>query len=36
MKSRTRGIIITKQIGGFVFGAGVYSDTGQYDSLFLQ
>jgi HAE1 family hydrophobic/amphiphilic exporter-1 len=29
------GIIITKQIGGFVFGAGVYSDNGQYDSLFL-
>src|SRR5260370_24625099 len=32
---KNRGIIITKQIGGFVFGAGVYSDTGQYDSLFL-
>jgi len=31
---KNTGIIITKQIGGFVFGAGVYSD-GQYDSLFL-
>jgi HAE1 family hydrophobic/amphiphilic exporter-1 len=32
---KNTGIIVTKQIGGFVFGAGVYSDTGQYDSLFL-
>src|SRR5437016_11906825 len=32
---KNTGIIITKQIGGFVFGAGVYSDTGEYDSLFL-
>jgi len=32
---KNTGIIITKQIGGFVFGAGVYSDNGQYDSLFL-
>jgi HAE1 family hydrophobic/amphiphilic exporter-1 len=32
---KNTGIIITKQIGGFVFGGGVYSDTGQYDSLFL-
>jgi hydrophobic/amphiphilic exporter-1 (mainly G- bacteria), HAE1 family len=32
---KNTGIIITKQIGGFVFGAGVYSETGQYDSLFL-
>jgi len=32
---KNTGIIITKQIGGFVFGAGVYSDSGQYDSLFL-
>ena len=32
---KNTGIIITKQIGGFVFGAGVYSDTGQYDSMFL-
>jgi HAE1 family hydrophobic/amphiphilic exporter-1 len=31
---KNTGIIITKQIGGFVFGAGVYSD-GQYDSMFL-
>jgi HAE1 family hydrophobic/amphiphilic exporter-1 len=31
---KNTGIIITKQIGGFVLGAGVYSD-GQYDSLFL-
>ena len=29
------GIIITKQTSGFVFGAGVYSENGQYDSLFL-
>jgi len=32
---KNTGIIITKQIGGFVLGAGVYSDGGQYDSLFL-
>lgn len=32
---KNTGIIITKQTSGFVFGAGVYSDTGQYDSLFL-
>jgi len=32
---KNTGIIITKQIGGFVFGAGVYADGGQYDSLFL-
>src|SRR5437764_1121211 len=32
---KNTGVIITKQIGGFVFGAGVYSDTGEYDSLFL-
>ncbi len=32
---KNTGIIITKQIGGFVFGAGVYSDSEQYDSLFL-
>ncbi len=31
---KNTGIIITKRIGGFVFGAGVYSE-GQYDSLFL-
>ncbi len=31
---KNTGIIITKQIGGFVFGAGVYSE-GQYDSMFL-
>ena len=31
---KNTGIIVTKQIGGFVFGAGVYSE-GQYDSLFL-
>jgi HAE1 family hydrophobic/amphiphilic exporter-1 len=28
-------IIITKQASGFVLGAGVYSEGGQYDSLFL-
>jgi hydrophobic/amphiphilic exporter-1 (mainly G- bacteria), HAE1 family len=32
---KNTGVIITKQIGGFVFGAGVYADKGQYDSLFL-
>ena len=32
---KNTGIIVTKQIGGFVFGAGVYSGEGQYDSLFL-
>jgi len=32
---KNTGIFITKQIGGFVFGAGVYSDAEQYDSLFL-
>jgi HAE1 family hydrophobic/amphiphilic exporter-1 len=32
---KNTGIIITKQIGGFVLGAGVYSENGQYDSLFL-
>lgn len=32
---KNTGIIITKQIGGFVFGAGVYAGGGQYDSLFL-
>jgi HAE1 family hydrophobic/amphiphilic exporter-1 len=32
---KNTGIIITKQIGGFVFGAGVYAENGQYDSLFL-
>jgi len=32
---KNTGIFISKQIGGFVFGAGVYADGGQYDSLFL-
>jgi HAE1 family hydrophobic/amphiphilic exporter-1 len=32
---KNTGVIITKQIGGFIFGAGVYSETGQYDSLFM-
>jgi len=32
---KNTGIIVTKQIGGFVFGAGVYAGEGQYDSLFL-
>ncbi|HXH67083.1 MAG TPA: multidrug efflux RND transporter permease subunit [Candidatus Limnocylindrales bacterium] len=32
---KNTGIIITKQTGGFVYAAGVYSDHGQYDSLFL-
>src|SRR6201999_3227663 len=32
---KNTGVIITKQIGGFVFGAGGYTENGQYDSLFL-
>ena len=32
---RNTGVIITKQATGFVFAAGVYSESGQYDSLFL-
>jgi HAE1 family hydrophobic/amphiphilic exporter-1 len=32
---KNTGVIITKQLGGFIFGAGVYSENGQYDSLFL-
>ncbi len=32
---KNTGVIISKQQGGFVFGAGVYSENGQYDSLFL-
>ena len=32
---KNTGVIITKRIGGFVFGAGVYTENGQYDSLFL-
>jgi len=32
---KNTGVIITKQTSGFVFGAGVYSENGQYDSLFL-
>jgi hydrophobic/amphiphilic exporter-1 (mainly G- bacteria), HAE1 family len=32
---KNTGIIITKQASGFVFGAGVYSETGAYNSLFL-
>ncbi|MGB8322146.1 MAG: multidrug efflux RND transporter permease subunit [Candidatus Acidiferrum sp.] len=32
---KNTGIIITKQASGFVFGAGVYSENAQYDSLFL-
>ena len=32
---KNTGIIITKQASGFVLGAGVYSENGQYDSLFL-
>jgi HAE1 family hydrophobic/amphiphilic exporter-1 len=32
---KNTGIIITKQVSGFVFAAGVYSESGQYDSLFL-
>ncbi len=32
---KNTGVIITKQIGGFVFAAGVYADDDSYDSLFL-
>jgi hydrophobic/amphiphilic exporter-1 (mainly G- bacteria), HAE1 family len=32
---KNTGVIITKQTSGFVLGAGVYSEAGQYDSLFL-
>ncbi|HKV24381.1 MAG TPA: multidrug efflux RND transporter permease subunit [Candidatus Acidoferrum sp.] len=32
---KNTGVIITKQASGFVFGAGVYAENGQYDSLFL-
>jgi hydrophobic/amphiphilic exporter-1 (mainly G- bacteria), HAE1 family len=32
---KNTGIIITKQASGFVLGAGVYSESSQYDSLFL-
>ena len=32
---RNTGVIITKQATGFVFAAGVYSEAGQYDDLFL-
>jgi hydrophobic/amphiphilic exporter-1 (mainly G- bacteria), HAE1 family len=32
---KNTGIFIFKQNSGFVFGAGVYSENGQYDNLFL-
>ena len=32
---RTTGIIVQKQATGFVMAVGVYSEKGQYDSLFL-
>jgi len=32
---KNTGIFVTKQATGFVFGAGVYTENGQYDSLFL-
>src|SRR3990172_8669764 len=32
---RTTGINITKSAAGFVFGAGVYTEHGEFDSLFL-
>jgi HAE1 family hydrophobic/amphiphilic exporter-1 len=32
---KNTGVIITKQASGFVFGAGVYAENGEYDSLFL-
>jgi HAE1 family hydrophobic/amphiphilic exporter-1 len=32
---KNTGIFVTKQASGFVFGAGVYSEHGEYSSLFL-
>ena len=32
---KNTGVIITKQASGFVLGGGVYSENGQYNSLFL-
>jgi HAE1 family hydrophobic/amphiphilic exporter-1 len=32
---KNTGIIITKQFSGFVMAAGLYSETGQYDGLFI-
>jgi HAE1 family hydrophobic/amphiphilic exporter-1 len=32
---KTTGITITKSASGFVFGAGVYAEHGEYDGLFL-
>src|SRR5215470_685967 len=32
---KNTGILVNKQASGFVFGAGVYSENGEYDSLFL-
>jgi len=32
---KNTGIIITKQFSGFVLGAGLYAERGQYDSLFI-
>src|SRR5271156_1870965 len=32
---KNTGVIITKQASGFVFGAGVYTEHNEYDSLFL-
>ena len=32
---KNTGVIVTKQTSGFVFGGGVYSENGEYDSLFI-
>jgi HAE1 family hydrophobic/amphiphilic exporter-1 len=32
---KNTGIIIQKQLSGFVFGAGIYTEHGEYDSLFI-
>ncbi|GAC1660573.1 MAG: efflux RND transporter permease subunit [Candidatus Acidiferrum sp.] len=32
---KNTGVIISKQTSGFIFGAGLYSPDGRYDSLFL-
>jgi hydrophobic/amphiphilic exporter-1 (mainly G- bacteria), HAE1 family len=32
---KNTGVIITKSASGFVFGAGVYAEHGEYDNLFI-
>jgi HAE1 family hydrophobic/amphiphilic exporter-1 len=35
LEVRTTGVTVTKGLSGFVFGAGVYTEHGEFDSLFL-